>query len=141
MNDLGDPDLKLVLAAEDVPAGQYARESLAKLVETADFQARHPDFSQFNVVSNETNVLQVVTRVALGEADAGIVYETDVTPDVAEDVELIPIPDELNVVAEYPVAVLEAGDGDLAREFVDFVLSPEGQQVLADWGFRAGDGG
>jgi molybdate transport system substrate-binding protein len=139
VNDLGNPDLKLVLAAEDVPVGQYARESLAMLVQTEEFQQEYPDFTEFNVVSNETNVLQVVTRVSLGEADAGIVYETDVTPDVAEDVMLIPIPDNLNVVAEYPIAALDEGDTGLAADFIDFVLSSEGQQILADGGFRAGD--
>lgn len=141
VNDLGDPDLKLVLAAEDVPVGQYARESLALLAETAEFQEQHPDFGEFNIVSNETNVLQVVTRVRLGEADAGIVYETDVTPDVAEDVRLIPIPDGLNIIAEYPIVALSGGDTGLAGEFIELVLSEEGQEILARWGFRAGETG
>lgn len=141
IQDLGNSDLKLVLAAEDVPVGQYARESLALLTETAEFRERYPDFEEFNIVSNETNVLQVVTRVRLGEADAGIVYETDVTPDVAEDVLLIPIPDELNVIAEFPIVALAEGDTELAGEFIDFVLSDEGQAILARWGFQTGDAG
>ena len=137
VNDLGQPDLKLVLAAEDVPVGRYAREGLAELAETGEFQEAYPDFSEFNIVSNETNVNQVVTRVRLGEADAGIVYETDVTPEVAEEVEMIPIPDALNVVAEYPVAALSEGEADLAADFIEFLLSDEGQQIMAGWGFGA----
>jgi len=139
MNDFGHPDLKLVLAAEDVPAGRYARETMAALVETAAFQEQYPDFSEFNIVSNETNVNQVVTRVRLGEADAGIVYATDVTAEVAEEVEMIPIPEELNVSAEYPVAALSGGDTDLAEDFIELLLSDKGQQILARWGFRPGD--
>ncbi|HLT19087.1 MAG TPA: substrate-binding domain-containing protein, partial [Thermomicrobiales bacterium] len=79
--------------------------------------------------------------VQLGEADAGIVYETDVTPDVAEDVRLIPIPDGLNIIAEYPIVALSGGDTGLAGEFIELVLSEEGQEILARWGFRAGETG
>ncbi len=139
VNDLGNPNLNLVLAAEDVPVGHYARETLAALIETEEFREQYPDFSGFNIVSNETNVNLVVTRVRLGEADAGIVYETDVTPEVAEEVEMIPIPDALNVIAEYPIAVLNEGDTVLASEFIEFLLSDEGQRIMAGWGFRPGD--
>ncbi|MEZ4572728.1 MAG: molybdate ABC transporter substrate-binding protein [Thermomicrobiales bacterium] len=133
--DLGDPDLKLVLAAEDVPVGRYAREVLAIAEQSAEFQNRNPEFTDFNVVSNETNVLQVVTRVRLGEADAGIVYETDVTPDVVGEVTLNPDPPEFNIIADYPIAALSDGDTDLALSFIEFVRSSEGRQILADWGF------
>jgi molybdate transport system substrate-binding protein len=139
VNDLGNPNLSLVLAAEEVPVGHYARETMAALIETEGFREQYPDFSDFNIVSNETNVNLVVTRVRLGEADAGIVYETDVTPEVAEEVEMIPIPDALNIIAEYPIAALNEGDTDLASEFIEFLLSDEGQRIMADWGFRPGD--
>ena len=79
---------------------------------------------------------QVVAKVALGEADAGIVYRSDVTDDLAATVTQIAIPAERTVTARYPVAVLaEAQTPDLAQAFIDFVLSAEGQTILQDWGF------
>jgi len=81
-------------------------------------------------------VLQVVTRVRLGEADAGIVYETDVTPDIVAQLQVIPIIDDFNVRAEYPIAVVAGGATGQAAAFIDFVLSPAGQRILADWGFE-----
>ena len=78
----------------------------------------------------------MVTKVALGEADAGVVYQTDVTPDVADRVEIIEIPETFNVVAEYPIAPASGGDATLAAAFIDYVLGPEGQATLEQFGFR-----
>ena len=77
----------------------------------------------------------MVQKVALGEADAGIVYQTDVTTAVAADVAVVEIPDDLNVIAVYPIAAVEGGPGaSLAAEFVTYVLGP-GQAVLREFGF------
>jgi molybdate transport system substrate-binding protein len=134
--DLKKPGLKLVLAAEEVPVGGYAREMLAKADAVLEFGAGFSDAVLANLVSNESNVKQVVAKVQLGEADAGIVYGSDVTPDVATALHTIEVPQSVNVVAGYPIAVLtEAGDAAVARAFVDFVLSVEGQTILARWGF------
>ncbi|HEX4561378.1 MAG TPA: molybdate ABC transporter substrate-binding protein [Gemmatimonadales bacterium] len=134
--DLGRPKLKVVLAAEAVPAGRYARTVLANLAKLpgygSDFDAR----VNANVVSNEENVKSVVTKVRLGEADAGMVYGSDVTRDVATDVQTLGIPAAANVIADYPIAVLaHAPDRDDALAFVELVLSPVGQRVLAARGF------
>jgi molybdate transport system substrate-binding protein len=129
--DLAKPGIALVLAAPDVPVRDYSDQSIALMGDVA-FQAA----VYANLVSEEPNVRQVATKVSLGEADAGIVYTSDVTPDIAASVLQIPIPDELNVIASYPIAVVEgAPAGDLAQAFVDFVLSAEGQDILAKWGF------
>lgn len=129
--DLAKPGIALVLAAPGVPVRDYSDQSIALMGEAA-FQAA----VYANLVSEELNVRQVATKVSLGEADAGIVYTSDVTPDIAASVQLIPIPDELNVLASYPIAVVEgAPAGDLAQAFVDFVLGPQGQAILAKWGF------
>jgi molybdate transport system substrate-binding protein len=130
--DLSHTGVKLVLAAEEVPAGQYARQVLANLESTygAGFKAA----VLANVVSNETNVKQVVTKVHLGEADAGIVYVSDAV--AAPDLLPLAIPDASNVVAQYPLAALRAAPNpDLAAAFVDYVLSPAGQAILQQWGF------
>ncbi len=129
--DLGNLGVALVLAAPDVPVRDYSNQAIA-LMGDADWQAAV--FA--NLVSEEPNVRQVATKVSLGEADAGIVYTSDVTPDIASSVLQIAIPDEMNVIASYPIAVVkDAPAGDVAQAFVDFVLSPEGQAILAKWGF------
>lgn len=134
--DLARPKLKLVLAAEAVPAGRYAHAVLANLARMpgygSDFAAR----VTANVVSNEENVKAVVAKVRLGEADAGIVYGSDVTREVATDVQTLGIPAAANVVADYPIAVLaHAPDRDDAAAFMALVLSRVGHRVLAAHGF------
>jgi molybdate transport system substrate-binding protein len=135
--DLAKPGLKLVLAQEGVPAGTYARQSLAKFDGSEGYP---PDFDARvlkNLVSNEPNVKAVAAKVQLGEADAGIVYTTDVTPGVAQDVRTVAIPDAYNVVASYPIALTsDASDVPAARVFIDFVLSAQGQAILRKYGFR-----
>ncbi|MBX3003242.1 MAG: molybdate ABC transporter substrate-binding protein [Anaerolineales bacterium] len=129
--DLAKAGLALILAAPDVPVREYSNQAIA-LMGDAAWQAAV--FA--NLVSEEPNVRQVATKISLGEGDAGIVYTSDVTPDIAGSVLQIPIPDEMNVIASYPIAVVEgAPAGDVAQAFVDFVLGAEGQAILAKWGF------
>lgn len=136
--DLARPGLKLVLAAQDVPAGQYALEFLGKASTGAAYGSAFQSAVLKNVVSYEENVRSVVAKVALGEADAGIVYVTDVTADASGKVTRLAIPDDLNVVASYPIAAISGSAHlDAARAFVEMVLSPAGQAVLAHFGFSA----
>ena len=136
LSDLGRPGVKLVLAADAVPAGHYARAVAAKLAKLPGFGADFRDRVRANVVSNEEDVEAVVTKVRLGEADAGIVYQSDVTEQVAADVRTIGIPPAANVTAAYPIAVLtRSPDRDDAEAFVNLVLSRSGQRVLAAHGF------
>jgi molybdate transport system substrate-binding protein len=132
LEDLANPRIKLVLAAEDVPVGKYARQALELMNE--QFGNDFKDKVLANVVSNEDNVKQVVVKVQLGEADAGIVYASDAV--AMPDMKPIEIPAEMNLVAEYPIAVLtQSPQQDLASEFVSYVLGPQGQAVLQNWGF------
>jgi molybdate transport system substrate-binding protein len=86
------------------------------------------------VVSNEDNVKQVVAKVQLGEADAGIVYVSDAV--AVPDAKSIEIPADMNVIAEYPITALTQSPlQDLASDFVAYVLSSEGQAILQKWGF------
>ena len=124
---------RIVLAAPEVPAGVYADEILAKGAAELGPEFRRQVLGR--VVSRELNVRQVLTKVALGEADAGIVYRTDIAAG-GDRVTTVPIPASLNVAAEYPVAALaNAPQPELAREFVRFVLSAEGQSILRGAGF------
>jgi len=134
LKDLGNPHLKLILADLSVPAGNYARQVLAKMSEDPLFGS---DFSQkvlSNVVSNETDVKQVVSKVELGEADAGIAYASDAM--AAPDLVTISIPAKYNIIAQYPIAVLNSShETELARSFIAYILSSTGQDILARWGF------
>ena len=123
--DLARSDVLYITEAATVPAGKYAAQALA----TAGVKANPRSF--------ETDVKSVVTKVQLGEADAGIVYVTDVKsagPRVAG----VEIPEALNVVATYPVAVVRgAQNGNGADAFITFLLSREGQALLQGFGFTA----
>jgi molybdate transport system substrate-binding protein len=132
LQDLSKSGLKLILAAEEVPVGKYARQALDNM--NASFGADFKDKVLANVVSNEDNVKQVVAKVQLGEADAGIVYVSDAV--AAPELKTIGIPAAQNVIAKYPLTALgKSSDPELARAFVAYVLSPEGQAVLQKWGF------
>ncbi len=130
--DLAREGVKLVLAGEEVPVGTYARQALANL--SSEFGPAYLESVLANVVSNEENVKQVVAKVSLGEADAGIAYSTDARAEPS--LRTVPIDDPYNVIASYPLAVLPgAPEAELAAQFVDFVLSAEGQAILASYGF------
>ena len=130
LQDLAQPGVTLVLAAPLVPAGQYALEVLRRASPT------FRDEVLANVVSYEQNVRAVLTKVALGEADAGIVYASDVGGAGAAGVHVIQIPPDVNSRATYPIAVVDDSRQPApARAFVAFVLSPAGQERLAAYGF------
>jgi len=132
LEDLANPGIKLVLAAEEVPVGNYARQALDLM--NGSFGTDFKDKVLANVVSNEDNVKQVVAKVQLGEADTGIVYTSDAV--AAPNLKTVEIPTELNVIAKYPIAPLaNSPNGDLVQAFVDYVLSAEGQAILQKWGF------
>jgi molybdate transport system substrate-binding protein len=134
LEDLANPGIKLVLAAEEVPVGNFARQSLDLM--NNSFEADFKDNVFANVVSNEDNVRQVLTKVQLGEADAGIVYTSDAVS--APELQTIEIPSELNVIAKYPIAPLvESKNAELAQAFIAYILSDEGQAILQKWGFTA----
>jgi molybdate transport system substrate-binding protein len=128
--DLAQPDVQLLLAVKGVPVRAYSDKVIAGLGTIFE------EMFYRNVVSEEDNVRQVTAKIALGEADAGLVYVSDITPSIAGLVQQVAIPEDLNVVANYSIAPLrEAPHPELARLFIDFVLNPEGQDILSKWGF------
>ncbi len=136
LNDLARPGLKIVLAAKDAPVGAYALAYLEKASQAAEFGEGYQSNVLGNVVSYEETVKAALAKVALGEADAGIVYASDVTPDQAAQVQTIAIPDDLNTIAVYPIApVSNSNRAQLARAFIDYALSADGQAVLEKYGF------
>ncbi|MFN8176821.1 MAG: molybdate ABC transporter substrate-binding protein [bacterium] len=133
--DLAKPGIRVVVADPTVPAGRYTTQLLGKMAASGLFGADFPAAFEANVVSQETNVRVVLAKVSLGEADAGIVYRTDVGS--AKQVTVLEIPEPMNVVATYPIAVvLGSASDDLATAFVELVLSEQGQAVLRKAGFE-----
>lgn len=142
LKQLGEPGVTVVLAHAAVPAGAYSRTVLDKLSNAGPGFGRDfsPDFRRrvlSNVVSEETTVKNVEQKVVLGEVDAGIVYSPGaITAVAAGNARRIAIPEEYNVRASYPIAVLkDSRNPDWAQEFVDFVMSPTGREVLSRHGF------
>lgn len=135
LRDLAQPNVKLVIADKNVPAGTYTRQMLERLSTSPLYG---PAFSKSvlqNVISEESNVRQVALKVVLGEADAGIVYSSDGVA-FRKKVKIMSIPLRYNPLAEYPIGVLN-GSSNMANAlaFVDYVRSPIGQKILQKWGF------
>ncbi|MEV7277210.1 molybdate ABC transporter substrate-binding protein [Streptomyces sp. NPDC093111] len=124
LKDLADPKLKVVLAAPEVPAGKYSKKIL--------------DAQKITVkpVSQEPNVRAVLSKVELGEADAGLVYKTD-AESAKDKVDAVDIPDAQNAVAAYPAATLkDSKHAEAAAAFVAWLSTPEAQKILQDAGFQ-----
>lgn len=131
--------VRIVIGSPEVPIGRYTLQILDRAGARfgKDFRTR----VEANVVSRELNVRQVLNKVSLGEAQAGIVYRTDAN--AAEGrVTVVSIPSDINVIAEYPIALVAAAPHpQLARAWIDLVLSEEGQAVLRNAGFLGVRGG
>lgn len=135
LQDLTKPGVKIAFAAVEVPVGRYTLDFLDRAATVESLGAGYRDGVIANVVSYEANVRVVLTKVTLGEADAGVVYTSDVAAAAGEVIQ-IEIPDELNTIASYPMAPLaDSAHPEMAQKFVDYVLSPPGQRTLAAYGF------
>ena len=142
LSDLAKPDVKIDLADVSVPVGKYAMQMLDKMAKDPAYGPNYQKQFLANVVSHEENVKAVLTKVRLGEVDAGVVYVTDVTPDAAKDVATLDVPDPFNQVASYPIAILaKSAQPDLAGKFENLVLSTEGQAILTGYNFAPASAG
>ena len=136
LTDLAKPGIKIVIGTKDVPVGDYAMQIINKL---GNDSAYGPDYKKkvmANIISQETNVNYVVTKVALGEADVGFAYVSDITENLSAKVDKIEIPDKYNVIAEYPIGILEQSKYPAeAKKFIDLVKSNNGTAILEKYGF------
>lgn len=138
LKDLSRRGVKLDLAAEEAPVGQYSLAFLDAAAKDPEYGATFRTGALANVVSYEENVKAVVAKVSQGEADAGIVYESDVAVGAGARLGTIAIPAELNQVATYPIAMVEgARHPELAQAWLEYARSPEGQATLRRHGFLA----
>ncbi|MFD4016295.1 molybdate ABC transporter substrate-binding protein [Streptomyces sindenensis] len=124
IEDLADPKLKVVLAAPEVPVGRYGKQIL------------DAHKTEVRPVSQEPNVRAVLSKVELGEADAGLVYRTDAAT-ATDKVDAIEVPDAQNAIASYPAATLKASKhSEAATAFVAWLSTPEAQKILQGAGFQ-----
>lgn len=128
--------VRLVLAGPDVPVGAYARAAIEAA--STDYGSHFASAALANVVSEEPNVRAVLTRVELGEADAGIVYATDAAV-AGGAVRVLEIPAHYAPRADYFIAAIGDAPPSSAEEFISFVLSPKGQAILIRHGFGAAE--
>jgi molybdate transport system substrate-binding protein len=135
IKDLANPGVKFVTAQPSVPIGQYTAQMLDKASADPAFGADFKTRVVANAVSMEDNVRQVVAKVQLGEADAAVVYSTDATPQIRDQLQIIQVPDPLQTLATYPIAVANGNNAAGGEAFVGYVLGPQGQATLAKWGF------
>jgi len=136
LTDLARPGIKIVVGTKDVPVGNYTLQILEKLSKDPTFGPEYKQKVLSNVVSQETNVNYVVSKIALGEADAGFAYRSDVTTELADKVARIEIPDEYNIIARYPIGITKQSKYPVqAMEFIKLVKSSDGNDVLKKFGF------
>jgi len=136
LQDLAKPGLKLDLAAKTVPAGQYALDFLSKASADPSFGSDYQKNVLNNVLSYETDVESVLTKVSLGEADAGIVYDSDAASTTGKTLGKLAIPTNLQTEANYPIAPIKGSkNAARAQQFIDYVFSSAGQAALGQFGF------
>jgi molybdate transport system substrate-binding protein len=144
--DLTKAGVRIVMAEKSVPVGNYALQVLVKIDATWGNSssplykgAEYGNFSKkvlANVISYDTDVEQVVTKVATGTADVGLAYTSD-SINRASEVNFIEIPSDINLIAVYPIGIINTtSHAELAQKFIDYMISSEGQKALTDAGFQ-----
>ncbi len=129
--DLAKKGVRIIVADSQVPAGRYARQILQKADQAGSYGADYSLHVLGNIVSEELDLRMMAMKVAFGEADAGIIYVSDMAGEVRNKVRTIAIAEHLNVTATYGIAIVKSSaHPGIAKAFYDFLLSPEGQQIL-----------
>ncbi len=137
IDDLAGEDIRLVLANGDVPAGRYTAQAFCAYANTASAPNGFIDAINSNLVSEEPDVRHVLTKVQVGETDAGVVYASDAAASEINNVDLqvLEFPTGLSAGVHYPIAAVDGGNVGAANAFIAFVLSDAGQQILRKYGF------
>ena len=136
LQDLAKPGVKLVFAAKAVPVGQYSLDFLDKAANDPAYGSGFKDAVLKNVVSYEDNVRSVLTKVSLGEGDAGVVYISDAISSPNTSVKRIYIPLSLNIIATYPIAAIsDSKQAALAQKFVNYMYAGDTRLIFARYGF------
>ncbi len=136
LKDLATPGVHIIYGASSIPISNYATQVLNKMSNNSTYGADYKKNVMANVVSNETTVNFIVSKIALGEADAGFVYVSDVPSEYKDKVTVITIPDQFQPTIVWPIGVLKASRSQsVAQDFINYVRSPEGNATLLSYGF------
>jgi molybdate transport system substrate-binding protein len=136
IRDLATPGTKIVMGIEELPIGDYALQVLDLMAKDPEYGPAFKEAVLANVVSLETRVTGIVSKVAMGEADAGFAFMSDVSPQMKGKVRKIPIPVGYNIRGNCSAAVLSQSDNSEAAEaFIDLLLSNDAQSILDEYGF------
>lgn len=134
--ELKQNNLRIITAIEGVPIRDYTDLIMSNLAQDQNYGVEFTDQFYANIRSEETNVRQIVLKTALGEADAAIVYRTDVTAEVQDELIVIEVPESYSPQPVYYIVVLENGKNTAkAQAFMDYILSEMGQKTLQKYGF------
>ena len=137
LSDLAKPGLKIVMGVKDLPITNSTMQILDKLAADPAYGPKYKEKVLSNVISQETNINFIVSKVALGEADAAFVHKSEVSPEYAEKVMVIDIPEKYNVKSEYAIGVLnQSKSSDLAEKFINLVKSADGKAILEKHGYE-----
>ena len=135
LHDLANKGVKIAVANSSVPVGNYTLQVLSKMGQSSEYGPAYESAVKANFVTQETSVSGVIQKVELGEVDAGFVYVSDAFS-AGSKVSSIDIPDQYNVLATYPIATVKASiHPPQAGAFVQYVLSADGQAILAKYHF------
>jgi molybdate transport system substrate-binding protein len=137
LESLAKPGLRLVAPSPKIPAGIYLSEFLNKADAQGLLGGAYSTAVMKNVVSAEPDIRMVAVKVAMGEGDAGVVYTTDVSPDLKSKLTVVEIPPQLNIKAEYVVGLVKSEGNVAAKKFYSYLLSTKSQSVLVSSGFVA----
>ncbi len=137
ISDLARPGLLLAVGNPQVPVGHYTRQLFQRLAEDPAYGRELVEKISRNIVSEESKVKAIIAKLQLGEVDAGLVYQSDLTAPGCEKLLAIPLPEGLSPLAHYPVALVTGGQ-PAGQRFLDFLLSPAAQKIFARHGFLTG---
>lgn len=137
LKDLSDTNLLLVIGNPQVPIGKYTRQLFQNLAADPTYGEDWLNRVKKNVVSEENMVKAIIAKLLLGEVDAGIVYQSDLSAETTKKLHAIPLPTQHNPRATYPVAITTASRID-SKQLLDYLFSPEAQQIFAQHGFQTG---
>ncbi len=137
LSDLARPGIKIVMGTKDLPITDITRQILDKISRDPAYGPQYKESVLANKISEETNINFIVSKVALGEADAAFAHKSEISSKYAEKVILIDIPERYNVKSDYTIGVVDRSRfPDLARGFIELVKSSQGRAVLERYGFE-----
>jgi molybdate transport system substrate-binding protein len=138
LSDLAKPDIKIIIGAKDVPIGDYALQVLDNLEKDPTYGSEYKNKVLSNIVSEETNVNYILSKVGLGEVDAGFAWQSKSTEDMEKKITRIMIPDRYNVIAEYNIGILKQSEyPKQAEDFINLLKSDKGIAILEKYGFKS----